>query len=116
MLEPAPALVAGVHEAAWLTVDGEVVRLPHKEAARRLAKGGPIYLLHAPATVTRISGRAGGRIPTGSLDLLELFAFVAPAKFCVPTPRGLAEALQLPIPGGLEDQAILLPRAAQRLL
>jgi ATP-dependent DNA helicase DinG len=116
MLEPTPALVAGVHEAAWLTEDGEVERLPHKEAARRLSKGGPIYLLHAPATVARISGRAGGRIPPGSLDLLELFAFVAPAKFCVPTPRGLAEALQLPIPGGLEDQAILLPRAAQRLL
>lgn len=111
-LEAAPALVAGVHDACWLTPDGEVERLPHREAARRLARGGPVYLLHGPATAARI----GARGPSRSLDLLELFAFAAPARFCVPTPRGLAEALQLPVPEQLEDQAILLPRAAQRLL
>ncbi len=112
MLEPAPALVASVHDTAWLTEDGEVERLSHREAAHRVVQGGAVYLLHAPATMARI----GGPMPSRSLDLLELFAFAAPAKFCVPTPRGLAEALQLPIPETLEDQAILLPRAAQRLL
>ncbi|WP_319637413.1 ATP-dependent DNA helicase [Pacificispira spongiicola] len=112
MLEAAPALVAGVHDCVWLTEDGEIERLPHRAAARRLESGGPVYLLHAPATAARI----GGGKPSRAFDLLELFAFAAPARFCVPTPRGLAEALQLPIPQSLEDQAILLPRAAQRLL
>ena len=111
-LEPAPALVAGVHDCAWLTPDGELERLSHKEAARRLSRGAPAYVLHAPATAARI----GAKAPSRCYDLLELFAFVAPAQFCVPTPRGLAEALHLPVPGGLEDQAILLPKAAQRLL
>lgn len=111
-LEPAPALVAGVHDCAWLTPDGELERLPHKEAARRLSRGVPAFVLHAPATAARIDAKP----PSRSFDLLELFAFVAPAQFCVPTPRGLAEALHLPPPGALEDQAILLPKAAQRLL
>lgn len=112
MLEAAPALVAGVHDAVWVTPDGEIDRLSHREAARRLSSGGPVYLLHAPATAARV----GTKPPPRSFDLLELFAFVAPARFCIPTPRGLAEALQLPVPDALEDQAILLPKAAQRLL
>ncbi|MEQ8442412.1 MAG: ATP-dependent DNA helicase [Alphaproteobacteria bacterium] len=115
MLEPAPALVAGARDAAWLTPDGEIERLDHRAAAQRLRGGGPIYLLHAPATAARV----GAKPPSRSLDLLELFAFVLPARFCVPTAAGLAEALGLGAQQGvmnLEDAAIILPRAAQRLL
>ena len=51
---------------------------------------------HARATARRldIAGFA-------ALDLLELFAFVRPARFCVPTPRGLAVALGLAAPESL---------------
>src|SRR6202012_2597272 len=49
-------------------------------------------------------------------DILELFAFVRPARFCVPTPRGLAEALDLAPPTGAEDEAMVLGRAAHMLL
>lgn len=112
LLEAAPALVAGPRDAVWLSPDGELERISHKEAGRRLGRSGPAYLLHSAATAHRI----GASPPSRSFDLLELFAFAAPAKFCTPTPRGLAAALHLPMPETLEDQAILLPRGAMRLL
>src|SRR6185369_9649532 len=49
-------------------------------------------------------------------DLLELFAFVRPARFCIPTPRGLAEALGLATPRGLEDEAIALHNVTRGLM
>ncbi|NJO67838.1 MAG: ATP-dependent DNA helicase, partial [Rhodospirillales bacterium] len=49
-------------------------------------------------------------------DLLELFAFVRPARFCVPTPRGLAEALLLPLPNSTESEAAVLFTVARSLL
>ncbi|HEY1503780.1 MAG TPA: ATP-dependent DNA helicase [Stellaceae bacterium] len=109
-LPDAPALVAGFARAAWLTADGEVEIVTLAEAARR-AKVTPPFLCHARATARRLS--------TGSfaaLDLLELFAFVYPAKFCLPTPRGLAAALGLPAPKGLEAEALALIDAARALL
>ena len=50
------------------------------------------------------------------MDLLELYAFVRPAQFCLPTPRGLARALELDAPATLEDEAGVLHQAAQLLL
>ncbi|MBV8592338.1 MAG: ATP-dependent DNA helicase, partial [Acetobacteraceae bacterium] len=50
-------------------------------------------------------------------DLLELFAFVLPARTAAPTARGLHLALSLEPPeGGLESQAASLPGIAERLL
>jgi ATP-dependent DNA helicase DinG len=49
-------------------------------------------------------------------DLLELFAFVRPARFCLPTPRGVARALDLPVPEGLAGEALALQRATRALL
>src|SRR6185312_2726946 len=85
----APALVAGFREVVWLSPDGEIEALSAEEAKTRLA-GEIAMVCHARATARRldIAGFA-------ALDLLELFAFVRPAKFCVPTPRGLATALGL---------------------
>ena len=90
----APTLVAGWREAAWLTPDGELALLPLQDAARR-ARGAPPLLCHARATARRL-----GVLPFPSLDVLELFAFVRPAQFCLPTPRGLALALGLAPPRG----------------
>ncbi|HZB94017.1 MAG TPA: ATP-dependent DNA helicase, partial [Stellaceae bacterium] len=92
-LPPAPALVAGVRQAAWLSPEGEIERLSFAEAARRAREAAP-FLCHARATARRM-----GVLPFPALDLLELHAFVRPARFCLPTPRGLAAALRLPPPG-----------------
>src|SRR5690606_27556899 len=73
--------------------------------------GPPLLVCHA-----RAIARRAGRDALPAYDLLELFAFVHPARFCRPTPSGLAEALDLPRPAGLEDDAALLPRAGARLL
>ncbi|MCA8933991.1 MAG: ATP-dependent DNA helicase, partial [Rhodospirillaceae bacterium] len=72
---------------------------------------GPLLVCHTPSVQGRIRRSLGS-----TYDLLELFAFVHPARFCLPTPRGIAEALNLPMPRSLEEAALLLPRAAERLL
>ena len=64
-----------------------------------------------PATARRI-----GIEPFPCFDILELFAFVRPAEFCVPTPRGLAEALDMAQPDDLADQAMSIRNAATSLL
>jgi len=107
----APAVVAGLGGAAWVSPAGEVETLPLAEAARRLGDGVVPIVCHAPETVRRLGA---GRF--AALDLLELFAFARPARFCLPTPRGLAEALDLPLPTTLEQEAATLMAATAALL
>ncbi|MGQ0664437.1 MAG: ATP-dependent DNA helicase [Pseudomonadota bacterium] len=109
-LPDAPVVVAGLAQAAWLSADGEIVEVPVAEAAA-LAAASPPMVVHAPATARRLGLE---RLP--ALDLLELFAFVRPARFCLPTPRGLAETLGLPLPNGLAGEAATLVEVARRLL
>ena len=71
----------------------------------------PTLLLNAPLTGQRL-----GYPDLNGLDLLELWAFVHPARFLVPTPKGLAEALDLPQPGQEGDIPTLLQMAARALL
>ncbi|OJY64845.1 MAG: DNA helicase [Rhodospirillales bacterium 70-18] len=112
MLPLAPAVVAGVGRAAILTEDGEMLDLPAAGAARLLRGLPPPLLVHAPATLRRLGLR-----DMPALDLLELFAFVLPARPVAPTPRGLALALDLPPPApGAQAAAALLPDIAQALL
>ena len=110
-LPDAPALVAGVRGAVWLSPDGEIETLALDEAARRLGAGPPPLVCHAKATARRLKTE-----PFPACDLLELFAFVRPARFCLPTPRGLAEAVGVVLPGTLENEAESLIAAARRLL
>jgi ATP-dependent DNA helicase DinG len=110
LLPAAPVLVAGIRDCVWLDTDGEFHHLPVAAAAER-ARAEPPVLCHAPATAGRL-----GLDHLIAIDLLELFAFVRPARFCLPTPKGLAEALGLARPADLEDQAELLIRAARMLL
>ncbi len=109
-LPDAPILVARHGAAAWLDRDGAIQTLTPAEAARR-AKGEAPILVHAPATARRLGLE---RFP--AFDLLELFAFVRPARFCLPTPRGLAEALGLAPPRDLEGEAAALHDIARELL
>ncbi len=106
-----PALVAGVAGAAWLSPEGEIELLSFGEAARR-ARETPPMLCHARATARRM-----GVVAFPAFDLLELYAFIRPARFCLPTPRGLAAALGLPLPRyGAGDEALSLVQAAAALL
>ncbi len=110
-LPAAPVLVAGIKEAAWLSPDGEITLLPVAAAARR-ARAEPPILCHARATARRL-----GVLAFPALDVLELFAFVRPAQFCLPTPRGLALAVGLEtLPHDLAAAAAALREVARRLL
>ncbi len=112
LLPEAPAVVAGHGRAAILTADGELFSGTAEQVAARLRALPPPLLVHAPATLRRLGLKA---LPC--FDLLELFAFVLPARPAAPTPRGLALALDLDPPGaGLEDAAALLPEIALTLL
>jgi ATP-dependent DNA helicase DinG len=106
----AAVLVAGFREALWLTPDGEIEALAPAEARARVAREPPM-LCHARATARRLDMPG---FP--AFDLLELYAFVHPARFCVPTPRGLAEALGLPRPTRPADACVSLATAARALL
>lgn len=105
------ALVAGVRGAYVVESTGEVIRLSFDEAARRVRSEGMPLVCHARQTAARL-GLDGLR----GFDILELFAFVEPAHFCLPTPGGVAQALSLPIPRGHEDEAAVLITCARTLL
>lgn len=111
LLPDAPAIVVGARGVTWVTPDGEVDLLPHDEAAYRLRHEN-VILAHARAV--------GRRLKTDRMadpfDLLELFAFVRPARFCLPTPKGLAEATGQPLPRDAEAEALSLIDSARALL
>ncbi len=110
LLPHVPSLAVGVRGAVLLDSDGEFRRLTPAQAARELRNVAPM-LCHAPAVAARL-----GLDSLAALDLLELFAFVRPARFCLPTGRGLAEAVGLARPADLEDEAEALAKVARRLL
>lgn len=98
------------HGGCWLRSD-EATRGVAKGEAIMAAADTPLLMLNAPLVATRL-----GYPDLSGLDLLELFAFVHPARFMVPTPKGLATALGLPEP--VDDAAVpaLLQQAAGALL
>src|SRR3954451_7660727 len=107
---PYPALHA-THGGIWLaSADGEVRALGRGEAIARAAET-PAIMLNAP-----LIGQRLGYPDLSGLDLLELVAFVHPARFAVPTPKGLAEALGLEAPASDAEAASFLLRAAEALL
>ena len=110
-LPGAPSLVATAQGAVWISEDGEVELLTADAVTSRLLPDIRPYVCHGRGLARRLGIR-----PFDALDVLELFAFVRPAAFCLPTPRGLAQALDLPLPVSHEDEAMALPRAAACLL
>ena len=111
-IEPpdAPALIVGPRQAVWLSPDGEVEELAPQAVPARLQQTPPL-VCHGRAVARRLS------IPRfRAYDLLELFAFALPARFCLPTPGGLATALGLPPPLGPEQAALTLLQASEHLL
>ena len=105
-----PALYVNAREAFMLSTDGELSRISLASAARMI-HDRPVFVCHAPYTCKRLGIEA-----MAAYDLLELFAFVHPATFAVPTPVGLAKALGLSLPQNAEDYPFTLIEAASALL
>ena len=104
------AVVAGAGCVHVLTADGELRDFSYDEARLNLHKSSAL-VCHAPYTRARL-----GVDDLYSFDVLELFAFVHPAKFCVPTVHGLCRALGLDLPNSQEDTPFSLVEIARALL
>ncbi|MCW1427973.1 ATP-dependent DNA helicase [Novosphingobium sp. JCM 18896] len=107
---PLPAIHAS-HGGCWLRDAIGVTRGLGKGEAIMAAADTPLLMLNAPLVATRL-----GYPDLSGLDLLELYAFVHPARFVVPTPKGLATALGLAEPAGDDEVPALLQAAAAALL
>ena len=109
LLPPLPALHAS-HAGLWIgTPDGDVRAVSRGEAVSFAAET-LMVLLNAPLTGQRL-----GYDALSGLDLLELWAFVHPARFLVPTLKGLAQALGLEPPAHEQDTPAMLIAAAAAL-
>ena len=109
-LPNAPLLAVDHRYVSWLTTDGELVELNHGTAARGVKRTPPI-LCHTKSVATRL------KCPIfPAFDVLELFAFVRPAQFCLPTVAGLAGILDLELPENLEDSPAALLAISTGLL
>src|SRR3954469_7472339 len=107
---PLPALHA-THAGIWLASgDGEVREASRGEAIARAAET-PHIIRNAPLVGQRL-----GYPDLSGLDLLELFAFLHPARFAVPTVAGLSRTLGLDPPKGEAEAAAALKRIADNLL
>lgn len=104
-----PALHA-THAGIWLARDGEAREASRGEAIARAAET-PHIILNAP-----LLGQRLGYPDVSGLDLLELFAFVRPARFAVPTAAGLSRAIGLEAPKSEDEAAVALQRIANQLL
>ena len=94
----------------WISSDGEVCQLDRQAIAAELALG-PVLLCHRRWSEARASVEI-----SKYFDIMELYAFVRPARFALPTPTGLAQQLGLARPQSGEDMASLLPQIAFLLL
>jgi len=105
-----PALHA-THAGIWLAgADGPVREASRGEAIARAAET-PHIILNAPLVGQRL-----GYPELSGLDLLELFAFIHPARFAVPTAAGLSRALGVDPPPSEAEAAATLQLIAERLL
>ncbi len=110
LIPDAPAVVAGPRQFVLVSPDGEVETLDVVAARHRLA-GLPVVVCHAPNFARRL-----GTDRFEAFDVLELFAFICPAQFCLPTPRGLAGVFGLPAPSDPTAAAVTLLRVVEKLL
>ena len=94
----------------WISQNGEITR-PNRETLAAEFALGVVLLCHR-----RWSAARAAIDIDHYLDVMELFAFVRPARFVLPTPSGLAQHLGLARPQQGEDMAALLPQIAFILL
>ena len=107
---PLPALHAS-HAGIWLAAPDGSTRQVDRGAAIAAAAATPHLVINAPLTGERL-----GHGELSGLDLLELFAFLRPAHFAVPTEAGLAAALAIAPAADEAGIAASLQRLAAALL
>ena len=107
---PPPILLTEAKDSIWVSEDGEIERISHNNSLEKISQHLPL-LCNSRATASRLNCK-----PFLGFDLLELFAFVKPAQFCVPTPHGIARALNMPITESGVDAALVLLDATEALL
>ncbi len=110
-LPPALATPPG----AGAICDDDGARTIKRGAAEAAFTTAPVMVAHASLTARRL-GLSPPPRSADMLDVLELFAFVRPARFCAPSPSGLALAMGMSEPKGAEAQAQALRDAAAALL
>jgi ATP-dependent DNA helicase DinG len=107
-----PVLCAGAGRFSLISVEGEIeIFAGAPQAKSALKSENAVLVCHAPYTRARLDLDA---LPC--LDVMELYAFAHPARFCVPTPAGLAKALGQDVPDTLEDMPLSLIQSARFLL
>ncbi len=106
----AAVLIVAAGGALVREPDGTMTRLALGQAGAR-AKSEAMIVCHMPAAARRL-----GISNFEALDILELFAFVRPAIFCLPTPRGIARALGIEAGAGHQGEAEALAACAAHLL
>ena len=109
-LIPLPALHA-THAGIWIADPAGQVREASRGEAIARAAETPHIILNASLVGQRLGyGELSG------LDLLELFAFIHPARFAVPTVAGLSRVLGLEPPASDAEAAAALQKIAAALL
>jgi ATP-dependent DNA helicase DinG len=102
--------VLGAAKGCLISADGEIENIDKREAVK-IFSSRPVLVCHSRAMARRLNCT-----PSQSFDLLELFAFVLPARFCLPTANGLAAVLGIDQATDLESEALILLTAQFRLL
>ena len=110
VLPEAPIAVLDAGQVQWFSPEGEVEILGADQFSSRVFQQMPI-VCHAPFLAGRL-----GIDPFMGYDILELFAFVHPGHFVLPTPKGLAKHLGMFVPEGAENDPVLLLNIARHLL
>lgn len=94
--------------------DGHVSRRIGAPEAREAWGREPLLIVNAPLMRQRLFGQRSFR-EAKHFDLLELFAFVRPARFAAPSVAGLALAMGYGEPEGAEAQAAVVYQVALAL-
>ena len=109
-LSELPALYPDGQMMALMTSEGELVHFISGAPPDELASTA-VLVCHRLWTQARL-----GTELSYYLDILELYAFVRPARFCLPTAAGLARQLGLRQPHSAAQNLMTLGMSAQMLL
>lgn len=106
-----PVAVVGVTSATILTDEGVFENLSLDEAAEQLSSTPHLVVNRV------LAARRLGLPALYAYDVLELFAFIRPARYCLPTIGGLLAALTVNAEtGNPEDDCLAVQQIAAKLL
>lgn len=105
-----PTLCYGAGKFIHLNHNGEILELNPIQAST-LQSDDYILVCHAPYMNAKL-----GHSRLMMMDVLELYAFVHPTRFAVPTPTGIAKALQIYAPQDIIDYPMALMECVTSLL